>query len=228
MRDLSLCLVTDPALAGGRRLFDIVDRAVTGGITVVQVRDKQASAAEFLQVVTGVAQVVGQRALLLVNDRVDVFLAARAAGTVVHGVHVGQGDLPASLVRALVDSAAPLAGSVRDGMRPIVGLTANTHDHLAAVAALPAGTVDYLGVGVIHATATKADHPAVIGVDGFARIAAATPLPCMAIGGIHAADVVPLRRAGAAGVAVVSHIMLADDPAAAARELSTAWKGARA
>lgn len=225
MRDLSLCLVTDPALAGERRLFDIVDRAVAGGVTLVQVRDKQASGAEFLQVVMRLAQVVGGRATLLVNDRVDVFLAARAAGAVVHGVHVGQNDLPASLVRALVDTAAPLAGSVRPS---IVGLTANTHDHLAAVAALPAGTVDYLGVGVIHATATKADHPAVIGIDGFARIAAATSLPCVAIGGIHAADVAPLRRAGAAGVAVVSHIMQAADPAAAARALAIAWKEARA
>ena len=224
--DPSLCLVTDPTLAGGRDLFELIDQAVAGGVTMVQIRDKRASAAELLQTVIRAAQVVDQRAMLLVNDRVDVFLAARAAGAAVHGVHVGQADLPVHWVRVLADAATPLVEPGRWGTRPIIGLTANTPEHLAAVAALAPGTIDYLGIGVIHATATKADHPAVLGVDGFARMAAETALPCVAIGGIRVADVAPLHRAGAAGVAVVSQIMAAPDPAAAARALAAEWRAA--
>lgn len=89
--------------------------------------------------------------------------------------------------------------------------------------ALPSGTVDYLGVGVIRPTATKPDHPAPLGLDGFAALAAATPLPCVAIGGITVADAAPLRRAGAAGLAVVSALCTAEDPAAAARRFRTEW-----
>ncbi|WP_285035035.1 thiamine phosphate synthase [Plantibacter sp. ME-Dv--P-095] len=210
-RAMATYLVTDASASGARGVLDVVRRAVDGGVTAVQLREKTATARELFELTLRAAELVSGRALLLVDDRVDVFLAARSAGAVVHGVHVGQSDLPVDAVRRIVGDAA------------VVGLTANTPAHLAAVAALPAGTVDYLGVGVIRPTATKPDHPEPLGVDGFAAIAAATQLPCVAIGGVGLADTAALRSAGAAGLAVVSAICAADDPAAAARAFRAAW-----
>lgn len=215
-RGLATYLVTDAAASGERGVLEVVRRAVDGGATAVQLREKTGSARELFELTMRAAEVVAGRALLLVDDRVDVFLAARSAGAVVHGVHVGQSDLPVDAVRRIVGDAA------------VVGLTANTAAHLDAVAGLPAGTVDYLGVGVIRPTLTKPDHPAPLGIDGFAAIAAATDLPCVAIGGVSLADTAGLRAAGAAGLAVVSAICAADDPAAAARGFRDAWTAVRA
>ncbi|MFE6965472.1 thiamine phosphate synthase [Agromyces sp. NPDC057679] len=209
--DLSLYLVTDPVLCGERGVVDVVARAVDGGVRVVQLRDKHAEASELLAQLTALAEAIDGRATLLVNDRLDVALAARAAGVRVDGVHLGQGD------------ATVVAARERLGADAIVGLTANSRAHLDAVARLPRGTVDYLGVGVIRPTATKPDHPPALGVDGFARVAAETELPCVAIGGIGLADLAPLRAAGAAGVAVVSALCAADDPRAAAEAFATEW-----
>ncbi len=210
-RDYGIYLVTDPALCGSRGVVETAREAVAGGVRIVQVRDKTATARELLAMLEAVADAVGEEARVVVNDRVDVYLAARARGARVHGVHVGQDDLPAGVVRQLV------------GPDVILGLTAHTPAHFAAVDALPAGTVDYLGVGAIHATATKADHPEPLGIDGLASRVHATSLPCIAIGGIRLADVAALRDAGAAGVAVVSAICATSDPTQAARALARAW-----
>ncbi|MCC3275418.1 MULTISPECIES: thiamine phosphate synthase [unclassified Arthrobacter] len=210
-RNTGIYLVTDTLLCGARGVTETVRAAVAGGIRTVQVREKQASAADFYQLVLAVASAIGDRALVLVDDRVDIYLAARTAGAEVHGVHVGQSDLPAGAVRRLV------------GPDAVVGLTANTERHLAAVGALPAGTVDYLGAGVIRPTSTKPDHPEPLGISGFQSFAASSPLPCVAIGGIQPADVVALRAAGASGIAVVSAVCAAVDPRRAAEELVAAW-----
>ncbi|PPG34875.1 MULTISPECIES: thiamine phosphate synthase [unclassified Rathayibacter] len=209
--DLSLHLVTDTAQCGQRGVPAVVAAAVRGGVTTVQIRDHDAPAAELVALTRAVAAVLDERTTLLVDDRVDVALAARLAGARVHGVHLGQSDLPVTAARSLL------------GPDAVIGLTANTPEHLAAVRALPAGTVDYLGVGVIRPTATKPDHPAPLGVDGFAALAAAAALPCVAIGGVGAADAGPLRLAGAAGLAVVSALCTAADPAAAARLIRAEW-----
>jgi thiamine-phosphate diphosphorylase len=211
---LQTYLVTDAALSGDRGVLEVVRAAVAGGVTAVQLRDKAASARSLYELAVAAAAVVDGRALLLVDDRVDVALAARAAGARVDGVHVGQSDLPAEQVRALLGADA------------VVGLTANTPEHLDAVRRMPSGTVDYLGVGVIRPTSTKPDHPAPLGVDGFAAIAAAAGLPCVAIGGVKLADTAALKAAGAAGLAVVSAICAAPDPEQAARELNLAWRSA--
>ncbi|WP_259336620.1 bifunctional hydroxymethylpyrimidine kinase/phosphomethylpyrimidine kinase, partial [Clavibacter phaseoli] len=160
------------------------------------------------------------RPLLLVDDRVDVVLAALARGVRVDGVHVGQSDVPADLVRRMLDAASP-------DRRLVVGLTANTPAHVEAVRRLPAGTVDYLGVGVIRPTSTKPDHPAPLGHDGFGIIAGLSPVPCVAIGGVDVRDVEPIAAAGGAGTAVVSAVCAEEDPEAAARELADAWARAR-
>ncbi|MFJ3321552.1 thiamine phosphate synthase [Curtobacterium sp. NPDC086286] len=206
-------LVTDPALSDrhGIGVLGVVRAAVHGGVRIVQVRDKDASARDLLALTAAVADAVGDRATVVVDDRLDVALAARHAGHRVAGVHLGQSDVPVTAARALLGPDAH------------VGLTANTPEHLATVAALPRGTVDLLGVGVVHPTATKADHPPALGHDGFGRLARATDVPCVAIGGVTLDDVVPLRAAGAAGVAVVSGICAAADPGSAAAAFVSAW-----
>lgn len=204
--NLSLHLVTDESLTG-HALAQVVDAAIRGGVTVVQLRAKGASARELTHRAVMLSGVIDDRAAFVIDDRADVVLAARDRGATVDGVHLGQSDLP-------VDTARRMLG---DGS--LIGLTANTLDHLDAAA--EHGAADYLGVGVIRPTATKPDHPAPLGVNGFARLARRTALPCVAIGGVTPADVGPLRAAGAAGVAVVSAICTADDPQAAARSFVT-------
>ncbi|WP_030485014.1 thiamine phosphate synthase [Nocardioides aequoreus] len=209
--DLSVYLVTDTVQCGERGVVETVRRAVAGGVTCVQVRDKRATHGELVDLVRAVADAVADRATVLVDDHPEVVLCARSEGATVHGVHVGQSDRPPEATRELL------------GPDAVVGLTAHTPQQLAAAAALPAGTVDYLGVGAVAATASKADHPPVLGVDGFARLAAAAASPCVAIGGVDVTLVRPLREAGAAGVAVVSAVCAATDPERAAADLAREW-----
>jgi hydroxymethylpyrimidine kinase/phosphomethylpyrimidine kinase/thiamine-phosphate diphosphorylase len=212
--DLSLYLVTDPELCGERGVVETVRRAVDGGVRVVQLRDKHATDAETTQQLIALSQAIDGRALLVVNDRLDAALAARAAGARVDGVHLGQGD--ASVLRARAEL----------GPDALIGLTANNAAHLDAVLALPEGTVDYLGVGVIRPTSTKPDHPPALGVEGFRSFVEASPLPCVAIGGIGIDDTETLRGAGAAGLAVVSALCAAADPEEAAAAFVQRWRAA--
>ena len=158
------------------------------------------------------ADAVGDRVLVLVNDRVEVFLAARSAGAAVHGVHLGQGDM------------SPVEARRKIGPDAILGLTANTPAQLADGHHFPERTIDYFGVGVIRPTATKPDHPRPLGVAGFRALAGLTTRPCVAIGGITAADLPAIRKAGAAGAAVVSAICGTPDPRVSAEGLVAAWK----
>ncbi|MFZ3555019.1 thiamine phosphate synthase [Streptomyces sp. BH055] len=210
--DLSVYLVTDPdqCAARGRTVAETVAQAVAGGVTAVQIREKHASGRDFLHTVLDVAEILPDHVALIVNDRVDVFLAARASGARVTGVHVGQSDLPAASVRQLVGEDA------------VLGLSAATASELHA-AATSAARVDHVGIGALHATATKADAPEPLGHDGFAALVALSPLPAVAIGGVSPDDLPHLRAAGAAGGAIVSGICAAEDPRAAARSYADAW-----
>lgn len=214
--DLSLYLVTDRSLCGARGVAETVRQAVAGGVRVVQLRDKAATDAETVAQLIELSQVIDGRALLVVNDRLDAALEARRRGARIDGVHLGQADASVLRARELLGADA------------LIGLTANTPTHLEAVRELPAGTVDYLGVGVIHPTGTKPDHPPALGVDGFASFAAESPLPCVAIGGVGLEDVTALRDAGAAGVAMVSALCAADDPMVKARAFRRRWNGTAA
>lgn len=211
--NLSVYLVTDEGQcrSRGRSVLQTVEAAVDGGVTCVQLRAKGTDGGPFLAQVRAVAGAVGDRVPVIVNDRVDVFLAARDLGAPVAGVHVGQSDLPAGVVRALIGDDA------------CIGLSAATPDELRAARA--EGACDYVGIGVVHDTATKADAPRGLGADGVARMAALTDLPSVAIGGITAADLPALRAGGLDGAAVVSAICTAEDPRAAAVGLRAAWDG---
>lgn len=213
--DLSIYLVTDTALAAaaGHPVLSVVREAVAGGVSIVQLREKHGTAREFIDLVCGVADAVPDTVTVIVNDRVDVFLAARRLGARVGGVHLGQSDLPPALARDLI------------GPDAVLGLSASTPAQLREAEADRAA-IDYVGIGALHTTTTKPDAPRPLGIDAFAALAASTRLPAVAIGGIARSDIAPLRRSGAAGAAVVSAICSAVSPRDAARELVTEWRNA--
>jgi len=196
-----LCLVTDRALAGGRVVADVVAAAVKGGVTMVQLREKTATTRAFVEQARALQRLLAPLQVpLLINDRIDVALAARA-----DGAHVGQRDMPIALARQLL------------GPKAIIGLSITARGELDGEGVALA---DYLGVGPIFAQATKLDATPPLGLDGLAEIRRATRKPIVAIGGIAAANAATVRAAGADGIAVVSAIMGAADPMAAAAALA--------
>ncbi|PAT36031.1 thiamine phosphate synthase [Vandammella animalimorsus] len=210
--DLALYLVTDSGQCAraGRNLQETVLRAVEGGVRIVQIREKDASAREFLASVCAVAQVLPTQVPLLVNDRIDVFLAARAAGARVAGVHIGQSEIPAKLARQLI------------GPQAILGLSAATPAALAE--AERCGVVDYVGIGPLNTTTTKKNAPPALGLPALQALSQGVRLPAVAIGGIGSGDMAGLRAAGFDGAAVVSAICAAPDPRQAAQALLQAWQ----
>jgi thiamine-phosphate pyrophosphorylase len=206
--DPTLYLVTDPVLACGRALTEVVAAAVRSGVTLVQLRDKHAGGRALLETARALKSVLDPQGVpLLVNDRADV---AHAAGV---GCHVGQSDLPAAAVRAIL------------GPEALVGLSL---DDVGQTGAVDPALVDYVAYGPYAATATKADAGRPVGAAGLAAVRTQTLLPLIAIGGIDARNVAVAVRAGADGIAVVSAIMAAADPEAASRELRAAIDGAKA
>lgn len=213
LRDLGIYLVTDPLLVGERGVEQTVAAAVDAGVAAVQLRDKEADDDALLRQAERLAEIIAGRALFLVNDRLDVVLRARRAGLPVDGVHLGQDDTPVDKARAAL------------GPEAVIGWSADRPEHLDQLRRLPEGTVDYLGVGAVHPTQTKADHPEAVGIEGFGRFARQAGLPCVAIGGITQDDVPELKTVGASGAAVVSAICAAADPYSAASDLVSAWRG---
>jgi thiamine-phosphate pyrophosphorylase len=211
--DLSLYLVTDTELCRPRPVADVVRAAVAGGVTVVQVRDKTADRRELLALTRAVQAAVPPSVPVVVNDAVDVAVLAGA-----DGVHVGQDDLPAGEVRALI------------GPDRLLGLSVSSAEELAVALALPAGTVDLVGIGPVRGTPTKPDAGRPLGLDGVRDLASAARtagLRSVAIGGIDAEAAAEVAGTGVDGVCVVSAICTAADPAAAARRLRAAVERGR-
>jgi len=201
--DLDLYLVADSTLCGPRGLVATVVAAVRGGVTLVQLREPGATTRELCRLGTALQEVLVDAGVpLVVNDRVDVALAVGAAG-----VHLGQSDLDVRAARGLL------------GADLVIGLSVSTAEQVAEANTLPAGIVDHLGIGPVYATPTKPEAAAALGLPGTAALRAASTLPCVAIGGIGVANVEQVRATGVDGVAVVSAICAADDPAAAAARL---------
>lgn len=196
-RDLSLCLVIGADATGGRPLIDVVRLAVEGGATMVQLREKHAATRDFVNAARALAAVLRPLGIpLVVNDRVDVALAADA-----DGVHVGQDDMPVADARRLVGDAV------------IVGLSVTS---IAEAADVDASLVDYAGVGPVYATPTKPDAARPLGLDGVAAVCRVLRVPAIAIGGIHAGNAAAVMATGVRGIAVVSAIGSARAPRAAA------------
>ena len=198
--DLSVYLVTDRALTGGRPLEQIVEQAVQGGVTLVQLREKDCTTREFVELAVRVKRLLAPfHVPLIINDRVDVALAAES-----DGVHVGQDDMSCEMVRRLV------------GPNMLVGLSVETLEQARAANELD---IDYIGLSPVFATATKTDTSAPLGLEGVRQIAAISCHPTVAIGGINATNAAAVLQAGADGLAVVTAISMADDPQQAARTL---------
>ena len=206
--DLSLYLVTDPALVPRRDLVKVVTAAVAGGVTMVQLRDKDAGDVELVVIARELRAALPRSVPLIVNDRVAVALAGGA-----QGVHVGWADAPMAEARAAV------------GPDRLVGQSATTDDE---VAQLDPAQLDYVGLGPFAATATKPDAGAPLGPARFAELRRRIARPVVAIGGIGATNAGAAIAAGADGVAVVSAICGKADPRGAAAALRAAIDAARA
>jgi thiamine-phosphate pyrophosphorylase len=206
--DLTLMLVTDPEMTAERGLIETVLAAVAGGVTIVQLRDKNASDAAVTATAESLRDALAPTGVpLIVNDRPVIALRAGAAG-----VHIGQDDGDPASARALL------------GRDALIGLSVTGADQVATV---DPAVVDYVGLGPVFATTTKADAAAAMGLSGLASISARLPVPFVAIGGVTEANAADIIRAGAAGVAVVSAICSAADPEGAARRIRTAIEAAR-
>ena len=195
-------VLTDPDLLKGRDAVEVCRRATAGGATMIQVRWKDATPREMLQLAQ--ALVLALPVPVIVNDRVDVALAAVAAGA-----HLGHDDPPLDALRPELPPGFLLGisvGSVADAER---------------VRTWPA---DYWSVGPCFATVNKPDAGRALGADGFATLARLAPegMPVIGIGGITAANARAIIRAGAVGVAVIGAVLGATEPEAAARELRAA------
>ncbi|HEV8399884.1 MAG TPA: thiamine phosphate synthase [Gemmatimonadales bacterium] len=197
---LRLMVLTDPVLLKGRDAVDVCRRASAGGATMVQVRWKDGTPREMLQVAQALVQALPVP--VLVNDRVDVALAAGAAGA-----HLGHDDPP-------LDALRP---SVPPGF--LLGISVGSDLEADRVRAWPP---DYWSVGPCFATGNKRDAGTALGPDGFAALARLAPegMPVIGIGGITAGNVRAIIRAGAVGVAVIGAVLGASDPEAAARAIS--------
>ncbi len=205
LSEAHLYLVCDTR-PGGRELPGVLEAALAGGVDVVQLRDKRLSDEALTAAAREAVALCAQRgALLIVNDRPAVALAAGA-----HGVHVGQEDMSVEQVRELV------------GPELLVGLSTHAPAEIDV-----AGAADYIGVGPVHATPTKPGRPAV-GLELVRYAAAHAPCPFFAIGGLDDGNVDAVLSAGATRVAVVRAIADAPDPEAAARALRETLDGALA
>lgn len=202
-RRLRYYLVTDSRAGGVADLVQRCDAALAGGMTAVQLRSKGWTDRDLLTAAELLREVCSQReALFIVNDRVDIALAVGA-----DGVHLGTGDVPVLVARRLL------------GPEVLIGYSPETEEDRQAAEVAGA---DYLGVGPVYGTATKADAGAAIGVGGLRRVVEASPLPVVGIGGIDIERAGAVLASGAVGVAIVSAVFLADDPAEAAGRLVAA------
>ena len=195
-----LYLVTDRTLCGDRLLENVVHQALKGGVAYVQLREKDVSTRVFVEEAWKIKALTAQfRVPLIINDRLDVALAAEA-----DGVHIGQEDMPYEIARKLM------------GPRSIIGLSVENWDDVVKAQELD---VNYLGVSPVFETPTKTDTKGNWGLDGLARIKAYSNHPLVAIGGLNASNAKDAVKAGADCIAVVSAICAAPDPLRASREL---------
>ena len=199
-------LVTQESLSAGRNTAEIVEAAIEGGVDAVQLREKDTDARWRYEVGLELRKLTEEADVaLLVNDRGDFAQAIDA-----DGVHLGQSDLPIEVARDLL------------GPDAVIGCSTSTVEE--AREAEDAGA-DYLGVGAIYGTSSKKDVPEEkngTGLELVTEIAEAVSIPVIGIGGITAENAAPVLEAGAVGIAVISEITAAEDPAAATRDLETA------
>ena len=200
MFDLSLYLVTDRSLSLDRDMEWIVEEAVKGGVTMVQLREKECSTRDFIELAIRLKQKLAPYNVpLIINDRADVALAANA-----DGLHIGQSDIKYNMARQLL------------GADKIIGLSVENMEQVYESNNMD---VDYIGISPVFSTATKTDTALPFGLEGIRDVMAICNHPAVAIGGINLTNIREIMAAGAHGIAVVSAICSAESPKAAAIEL---------
>jgi thiamine-phosphate pyrophosphorylase len=203
--DLRLNAIVDPERAGGHELADLARRYAAGGATLVQLRDKRGETRAMVEEARAIKKALAPLSIpFVVNDRIDVALAAKA-----DGVHLGPDDMAVEDARRLL------------GRTAIIGLSIKS---VAEAEAAPVELIDYVGSGGVYVTLSKQQNNAPIGPAGLARIISvlqrrARKLPVCGIAGIDASNAAEVIAAGADGVAVISALSLAPDPTVAARAL---------
>ena len=210
--DLRLYAIVDPETCGGHDLAELARRLAAGGATLVQLRDKLSETRVMVARARAIKAALGA-VPLLINDRVDVALAAGCAG-----VHVGQDDMAAEDARRLLGPGA------------IIGLSIKTPTQAAAA---PLNLIDYAGIGGVYGTTSKTTKSKPIGPTGLTQVIQELHLrkpgfPTCGIAGINASNAAEVIAAGADGVSVISALSLAPDPQAAARDLREIVDGALA
>jgi Thiamine monophosphate synthase len=222
--DISAYFVVGPENTNGRPVAPIIRDVVEAGYTCIQIRSKTASARELIELTRQAADVIqntgrSDEVALLVDDRLDVVLAARKQGIKVDGIHVGQSDIPVEICREYL------------GPDAVIGLSAETHDLFEYIKTADVSQIDYFGAGPLRETETKPDCG--IGTDGnvitrsfddISLLADLSPIPVVVGGGVKLADIPQLAKTGIDGFFVVSAIAGAENPKAEAIKLIEAWK----
>lgn len=200
--DLSLYLVTDRSLSLGRSLESVVAQAVEGGVTMVQLREKDCSTLEFYEQAILLKKCLHPYNIpLIINDRLDIALACDA-----EGLHIGQSDMPYDIARKLF------------GRDKIIGLSVECMQDAVNANELD---VDYIGISPVFGTPTKTDTAPALGLNGVQEIVKISRHPAVGIGGINKTNAAEVISAGAEGISVVSAIMSAIDPKESALELKS-------
>ncbi|MBI9031900.1 thiamine phosphate synthase [bacterium] len=198
--DYSLYLVTDRSLTLGRDLLYIIEEAILGGTTMIQLREKSSSSRAFYDLALKVKKITLKYNIpLIINDRLDIALAVEA-----DGLHIGQSDLPYSVARSIL------------GPKAIIGLSVESVQDALDADSLD---VDYLGISPVFSTNTKRDTAIPLGIEGVRDIKSISRHKLVAIGGINLENSQAIIKAGADGLALVSAICSADSPRKASEDL---------
>ena len=197
--DYSVYLVTDRRDKTDDEFLNIIEEAIKGGTTIVQLREKTASTKEFYDLALKVKEITSRYGVpLLINDRIDIALAVGS-----EGVHIGQDDMPADIAREII------------GEDKILGVSASTVEEAKKA---EIDSADYIGSGAVFPTATKDDADSV-SEEELKEIVDSIDIPVVAIGGITIENAHTLKASGIAGFSVVSAIMSAEDPKEASEKL---------
>lgn len=222
--DISAYLIIGPENTKGRPVSTIIKDAVKAGFTCVQIRSKHASAKELIELTRQASKVIAQlgksvEVTLIVNDRLDVILAARKQGIKVDGIHVGQDDIPVEVCREYL------------GEDSVIGLSAKTEELFDYIRNVDTSQIDYFGAGPVHETMTKPDcglskDGKIItrNFDEITKLAQLSPLPVVIGGGVKLADIPELAKTGIHGFFLVTAVTEASNPYEAAASLVQTWK----
>ena len=222
--DLSAYLIIGPENVNGRSIEEIIISSIKAGFTCLQLRSKISSAREMIELADRCAKIISDlnasdRVALIINDRLDIVLAAREMNIKVDGIHVGQDDIPPEVCRKFLDDDS------------IVGFTPRKSNMIDYVKNYDLNTVDYLGVGPFHISTSKPDAGRQVDgsvitrtIEEISEVKKISSVPVIVGGGVTIEDIPLLKMIGVDGFFVISAVANADDPYLAAKNLVDCWR----